>query len=964
MRLTRLLPLVFGLSLALGWSAAFATAPSGLQWFTLSTPHFRVHHTAPLETYARTIARSLERALPPLEKDLRWNAPAPVDIVVMNPSDSANGFAANFPNTHVELYATPFESDSVLTYYVDWADELAVHELTHIIANDSGTGFYQTLRSVFGSWVKPNGLQPIWLIEGLAVYTETKHTPGGRGRSPWLEALLHQAVKEGKLADPSFTSIDRFNDGTPWWPGGSTPYLMGYTIQAMGAGEQPNLPGNISINNAGRFPFLPNENVRDTLGKDWNDLWSQASARLAQRYSDSPAGPAPCFLTEAGRATGGHALSPDGWLYYTDEDFHYGIYLARVRADGACGSANVERLYHKWYGGPSQVAVDETGARVAFAQTTNQRFERFFSDIHVYYPAAGRTEQITEGRRARDPAFAGDYLLYVSQREDTSQAIVRHDLRSGAEKDLFVSKPLERISGLNARGERIAFSWHNNAGREKIQLMDLDGKGLTPLVREAAQRREYERNPQLQENGDVLYAYARGGRQEIRRANPENGESTLLATSANGLLDRPVLSLDGQSLLLQGYTLHGLNLARVPLSAKPEEEAGPAEDLHEFLSGEPSPPLNAAAAAPADFAPSVPYRALSTPATSLWPQYWLPEASVETEGFLIGASTTGNDPLEYHRYGLLLQYDSRARFPRYRIFYDNRVETTRFHFEASQYNNYFSSAKTSNRNAVYSGEAVVPLGGFSSYSFGAAFQERTLFSARTSSVNLFQNFRYEQAGQRPSALEPNFGSRLRAYLGLYPNSRGEDFFLDFRPEGSVFFRGFAPSHSVGISARGGFSTNKLLASNYYQGGGLTILTDGQYVVRGYPVDALLGQRIATLNLSYTMPLAWPFRGAGVHPIFLESFGLKFLADAGSANLVSHYENGAFRFYRPGSVLDQTLVGFGAEVLGKGTLFYHVPVTASLGLHYGPMQKYGGGLNVFLGLNIGLFGFNGTPPIDH
>ncbi|RZA08082.1 MAG: hypothetical protein EOP11_05935 [Proteobacteria bacterium] len=963
MRLIPLWLLVFGLYLSLGTDAAQAAAPSGLKWFTLITPHFHVHHTAPLETYARHIAGSLERALPILEQDLKWPAPLPLDVVVMDASDNANGFAANFPNTHIELYAVPFESDSVLTHYVDWANEISVHELTHIIANDGGTGAYRTLRSIFGSWVKPNGLQPVWLIEGLAVYAESKNTPGGRGRSPWLEALLREAVKQNKLNDPSYTSIDRFNDGNAWWPGGNSAYLLGYTIQALGTREKSDLPGAVSLNNAGHFPFLPNNNLEAVLGKNWGDIWAAASERIATRYAGAPAAAEPCYLTDSGRATGGQALSPDGWIYYSDEDFQNGIHLARVKANAPCGSAKPERLYHKWYGGPAQVAVNETGTRVAFAQYTNQRFERFFSDIHLYDPQSGKTQQITQGARARDPAFSQGSLFYISQREDSTQAILQRNLQDGSEKILFTSRPLERLSGLTARDEQLAFSLHDNQGHEKIYLLSTVGGDPKPLTALATGHREFERNPFIRPDGTVLYAYAIADRQEIRSASIKTGASKIVAYGSAGLLDRPI-ALNENEILVQAYSLGGMNLARLPLEKNIEEAPHQAIDLHEHLSGEKAPPLSAGIGASNEYPPSVPYDALHTPATSLWPQYWLPEAAVEASGLLIGASTTGNDPLEYHRYGLLLQYDTRARFPRYRAFYDNRIETTRFHFEANQFNNYFSSTKTSNRQAVYSGEAIVPLGGFSSFSFGAAFQERTLFRSATHSAAIFQNFRYEQTGKRPAAMAPNFGSSLRAYLGLHPNTKGENFFLDFRPEAATYFRGFSPTHSIGIVARAGLSTNKLLASNYYQGGGLTILNDNQFVVRGYPLDALLGQRIATLNTSYTMPIAWPFRGIGVHPAFLESLGLKFLADIGSANFLADYEAAGLRFYRPAHLFDQTLVGVGAEILGRGTLFYHVPVSASLGLHYGPMKQFGGGLNFFLGINLGILGFNGAPPIDH
>ena len=271
---TRFLPILF----ALLSPFAQAAAPSGETWFTISTPNFRVHHTAPLEAYARHYAFSLERALPLIEKRLNWKAPTPVDIVVMDTSDSANGLAMNFPNTHIEVFSTPFEHDSPLTYYFDWVDELAVHELTHIVANDSALGFYLTLRSIFGSWVKPNGLEPTWLAEGLAVYEETEHTTGGRGRSPLLEAMLRTAIREDVLNSSSYTSLDRFNDGAPWWPAGNTAYLMGYSIQALAARENPGVPGSVASANAGNFPFFPNNALEDVSGRNWYSARSCSAA--------------------------------------------------------------------------------------------------------------------------------------------------------------------------------------------------------------------------------------------------------------------------------------------------------------------------------------------------------------------------------------------------------------------------------------------------------------------------------------------------------------------------------------------------------------------------------------------------------------------------------------------------------------------------------------------------------------
>ena len=138
-----------------------------------------------------------------------------------------------------------------------------MHELTHIVANDTGLGFYKVLRAVFGSWVKPNGIQPVWLTEGLAVFQETSlSNGGGRGRSPLLDSLLRVAVLEHKLSSSDYTSLDRFNDSVPWWPGGNTAYLLGYTIQALPTKATPNLPGASELRERRHYSFLSKPRAR------------------------------------------------------------------------------------------------------------------------------------------------------------------------------------------------------------------------------------------------------------------------------------------------------------------------------------------------------------------------------------------------------------------------------------------------------------------------------------------------------------------------------------------------------------------------------------------------------------------------------------------------------------------------------------------------------------------------------
>lgn len=952
----RILPLF----LALFSSTTQAAAPSGETWFTLQTKNFRIHHTKPLEPYARKFGSSLERALPLLEKDLRWQMPSPIDIVVMDPSDSANGFAANFPNTRIEVYAVPFETDSALGHYVDWVEELATHELTHIIANDTTLSYYKFLRSVFGSWVRPNGLQPSWLIEGLAVYEETRHTKGGRGRSPLLEALFRQAASEKKLNSPDYLSIDRFNDGAPWWPGGNTAYLLGYAIQAyadrLTGKELDPFPGAVSEANAQRLPFMPDKNVSSLAGKEWSEIWGESAAFLAERYKNDSTSATPCWLTNSGRFTGGHAVSTDGWIYFSQEDQLDGYYLSRARVDAPCSGAEIEKLVSRRFDSPTGVAVSPNGKIVAYVESDYSGGERFHGDLYLFDVSEKESRALKNAGRSHDPAFLSDSkLLYVKNLGDSRQAIVKRDLANDQEETLFTGKHFERISGLTAADfgpERFAFALHDNKGNEVITVYD--GKFWALPAPEGKSFPRYERNPWFTGDGSLIFAasYA-GSPQDLYSYNPTTKKRTRLYRAASGYVDRPVLR--DRVFFIQEYGIGGLNISRIDANIAPAKLAEQKENLHEYLTGDKT---EYTVAEEKELPPSQPYDPWNTTATSPLPQYWIPEINAAENGALLGVSTGGQDALGYHQYGGVVQYDTRAKFPIYRLFYVNRQNTTSFTFQAAQVNDYFRSSKSSSRKNSYSAAATIPFGDFS-FSFGPSFQEQHVFSTKGQSFTFFHNLRYDRISQKPSALSPNRGAFFNAYLGLVPSSRNEDFFVDTRPAAAVYFQGFSPADSVSFSANAGISTNRYLASNYYLGGGVSTLSPSDFVVRGYPVDALLGNRMATFNAAYTLLVARPYRGWGTNPLFLRTFGFRFHGDVGSANFVSRYANKTFLGYQRQSLGQQNLVGTGVDLVATGSFAYHVPLSAELGVHYGLLKKFGGEALIHFGLNVGAFGNIGS-----
>ena len=964
----------FLIFLCLQSTYASATAPAGKDWFTIKSEHFYVHYHSPLEEYARRFTGNLENALPHLQEDLRWKLPAPVDIVIMDPSDAANGSASNFPNTHMEVYAVPFDQSSALGAYSDWVRELATHELTHLIANDTTRGFYKGLRAVFGSWVKPNGLQAVWLVEGLAVYEETSQTPGGRGRSPLLEALLRTAIRENKLGADDYISLDRFNDGVHWWPAGNVPYLMGYTVQAytdyLLHGKLNAVPGQLSFENADRMIYMPNSNAKDVTKKDWYEIFDQTIAHLKKRYPKEAnkavsTAPQACQLTHSGRFTGGHALGSDGYVYFMDQNPLHGSSLARMRADSCQTNPakpweNVERLEFLEMSSPIEVAVSPTSKWVAYTETKVYKLEYIYDDLYLHNMRTGGKTRLTHQERARDPAFLDDNtLLYVHTRQDLRQSIRMRSIETESSREIFITDRFERISGLVAAQGKAYFSVHHNNGIEQIYSIDPHTGSTQSIAPPSGSNISQEHSPFPMISGKILFAGFYGkGTQDIYFYDTTTAQRKLVARSESGFLDRPRVSADNKFLFVANYTLEGTEIFRYPLDGSSplvQDISLPEEDLHADLTGSPK---NEVAQPPVQISKPEPYNVFLSPATSLLPQYWMPQFSGATDGFLVGANTSGNDPLEHHSWYASGNYDSRANFPLYHAYYLNRSFANYFLLDAQQSNNYLAGSQLSQRTAQYSGEVIFP---FSNYqiSLGAAYQQHMLFGIRTHDYTFYQQFKRDTSLAKPSAIDLNYGSNLQLYAGVIPTNLYENTYFDIRPRASFYMEGLTPAHSVGFSVLGGISTNRYLSSNYFLGGGASSLSSSPYIVRGYPLDSLLGQKMATMNLSYTLPLGMPYHGWGTNPLFLQSYGLRFYLDAGTANYLSRYRGTSFAQYQHTPLGQKILVGTGMDFVTNGTVLYHAPISASLGVHYGAMKNYGGRFLLFLGLNIGQVGSLGS-----
>ena len=89
-------------------------------------------------------------------------------------------------------------TDIVPDDHDDWLYGLTAHEYTHILHLDTMSGLPNIYNRIFGKTWAPNQVMPRWVIEGIAVYEESKRSSGGRNRGTRFDQFIRISRHAGK----------------------------------------------------------------------------------------------------------------------------------------------------------------------------------------------------------------------------------------------------------------------------------------------------------------------------------------------------------------------------------------------------------------------------------------------------------------------------------------------------------------------------------------------------------------------------------------------------------------------------------------------------------------------------------------------------------------------------------------------------------------------------------------------
>ena len=536
-----------------------------LTWRVLETPHFRIHFHGGEEQLAQELADMAEEIFVEMSTELLWEPSQPTQVVLVDNTDSANGYATYLPMNTIVIFVTAPEGDSTLSLYENWNDAIFTHELTHILHIDTVSGIPKSFRTLFGKIIAINGLAPGWIIEGQATLQETRHTNAGRGR-----ASIPDMIKRIATLEDDFPPLGNMEGYQAKWPRGNLRYLFGQDFMQYVSdhyGEKVWTDWNHQY--GGGIPYLLPD--KKALGKPLHILYEEWKQKVHTHYEEvqhkiEQMGQTEfTILTSTKQNCMGGRLSPDGTkLVYACNDPETGgsIYLANE--DGSEAKIEKRRAFSKYFSWrKDSQAYAYSGSRIV------NRFN-LFSDVYLRTLSKG-TQMLTRGKRARDPVFdpTGTHLLVVTnelQNNQLATLTVDQSLTTHTSNTDHTQYSHPRYS---PDGARIAVSvWHN--GQRDIWLYTPQG---TP-VRRITHDHALDIHPTWSSDGKTLYFSSdRSGIFNIYAIDLSTEIVYRLTNVLSGAFS-PSIDPSEENMVFTYYHNNGFGIARMPISRESWTQQG------------------------------------------------------------------------------------------------------------------------------------------------------------------------------------------------------------------------------------------------------------------------------------------------------------------------------------------------------------------------------------------------------
>ncbi len=919
----------------------YITFPSDVSWRSQESSHFTTVFREGREDLALKVLSAAEKAhtvLSPIFPE----GPKHTWIVIADFKDSLNGYALNFPYSHIVFFASPPSPGGQLATLDDWIYSVILHEYVHILHIYPASGLWKLMRTLFGSWVVPNAMMPSHLHEGLATFLETEKTKGGRGQGP-LFSMYRRAAIEEKFWGKNFVPLDLLDGSLTRWPYGASPYFFGYELYEE-LWEQKEKQGiyELTQSYSSNWPYFINKPLEKIFNTNYPNLWatiyqkkeSKTQAEIS-KIKKEPISEL-TYLTQNRSYKGGVILSPDrtkvAYVAETSKEVAtiYTLDLAtkernRITTIGDSGFSNL-----CWIGEAKNQKLLYISSSNRNGYVVNELFSRNLK------------EQDSIPLKIEDKVISHIHRLACSTTENTI-LIYSDESDKGTVMELspvFNSEDQWKIIRKWTVPDR---QWVTSLLPGKTAWFGVKEQMTTHLYRwdnetpqKVATLPKEIFNLKNAAEPDILEAVSDlNGRYEIWEINVAKKEMQQKSHLVGG-----INSFDKKEgdYLVSSYRHGGFDIAwakpvkRAPI---PFPQIAPPSELPENLTSIQAPKT---------------YYPLST----LKPQTWVPSLLFVPDGVQVGAWIPGFDLTQKHLYDIFGGYDTRG-LPFANLLYTYRFRRSSSVFLGVNFSpSYLRTSKSFfKRWGGKVGYSQTLPWGLPAISLSTLFNRLESSSLGPAEQSIGLEFGLSKSWGFPTrklAISPLNGIKTSIAHAQYFKALGSDknFFTTVASVSAYIEGPFLRNSAFYLGNKLGYTEGSSFINSFFEGGGELLFSQGRgfFLNRGFSPSLFAGRRMFATNLEYRFPISRVERGYQLFPVYLHSIHGALVADALS------YDLGPSHPSFPKNIFKKFYTSCGVELKSDWKLLYYLPTQVRLGAYHG-FGPFGENLYLTLGVEAGL-----------
>lgn len=852
-------------------------------WKVLSSEHFDLIYDAKQQDLALFYLVRLESAWSKLAT--LWSIrPERIPIAIVDRTDLTNGYATPLPYAHSVFFPVlpgPLESISEMG---DWAENIAIHELTHILSFEQRRGTVSFLSKIFGNIMTPNLLLPRWWLEGVAVDAETRLSNQGRLRSNYQDAILRALAKSSRWQKIKYPEINE--SSLPTWPYGARPYLFGSLIWSeMIALEGEKMIQELHTVYGGRFPFFlsgpiderfKEKSLADLFYQTKNDLQTRIDAQ-EKALTKAPLTNGSPFKDENFIEMFSSQISPNG-LYLallakndslkrsiqiykrsdTNEEF-----LAKHRIENFSSDQDPETpLPDLKIPKPNDAPPGGTINRLSWMPDSNQivfdlvkEVDWFHdaSDLWIYSVKKAKAEQLTFDQRAREPAPSprGEKIAFIQISAGKTDLAI-FDLKSRQVQQLSNTQFMQRLAWPTWISDHEIVVSLRDKKSEKLVLYDISNQQSKVL-----NIIEGEETLPFYKNGRFFFIGNQNGIRNIYETSLDFKNPMALTHIWTGAYGCD-WDESRRELWITQISDNGFELTRVSQNKLNNSQPQNLPKVQNLLSDRY--PVKNLDSTQQD-TPKYEENEYST-FSYLLPHYWLPFFYFDDKGVQASISTGSTDPIGIHAYNLFASYDSNTRHGNYQLNYLNQSFRSTLGFLANHLSSTLADINEQSMTETLSAYALTQLNGIStdlSLLTGVEGQRNQKFRSDTKKVGPTIGLSYVDIQQSGEQISPEAGGSISLNNTYFTG--GEELSSYNLAQLEISKYGKFPwlhHHAWFFSAKGQYADRNIQIADYEASHSTAgSAPPGLFAAtpRGYVSGAFLSKSFAQGTLEYRFPIS-------------------------------------------------------------------------------------------------------------